>query len=130
MNKPTDQREILINCFLDDVPLEKIMETYGLTLKQITQLKKNKLFSKELQEKIKTALLETQNRSHIYIRDGQKALYHLMNTTKNERLRMEAARYLLRAVYENIDMMATLHTRNEIDEIKKQLNIELEIDGE
>jgi hypothetical protein len=52
-----------------------------------------------------------------------------MNTTKNERLRMEAARYLLRAVYENIDMMATLHTRNEIDEIKKQLNIELEIDG-
>jgi predicted transcriptional regulator len=130
MVKVTTTREKLINCFLEDIPLEEIMKRHGMTLKQINQLRKSKDFEKELQERRKTVLLETQDLSHIYIKEGQKALYQVMKTTKDERIRMEAARYLLRAVYENLDMMATIHTRYKIDEIKQQIELELRVDGE
>jgi hypothetical protein len=128
----TDQekRAKLIDCFVNEVPLEEIIKTYGFTVRQINRLKKHKTFEQEIKERRRSALLATQDPAHIYIKKSQEALYTLMNTTKDERIKMDAARYLLKEVRDNIDMMSTLHTRNEIEQIKEELNILNKQDGE
>jgi hypothetical protein len=136
MVKVTATRENLINCLLEDIPLEEIMERHGMTLKQINQLRKNKDFEKELRERRKIALYETQNLAHIYILEGQKALYQVMMTTKDERIKMEAARFLLKEVRDNLDVLETFKERDKIDkeleELKKleQLKLGISTDDE
>ena len=130
MEKLTAKQEIFINSLLTELSWEDAREKNNLSLKQITQLKEDAFFMRELKKRQHNALIETKDSSHIYINASHRALYKVIKTSKNERNVLEAAKVLLKSVYENIDMIETLHTRNEIDEIKKQLSLPLELENE
>jgi hypothetical protein len=130
MEKLTAKQENVINCLLNGDSWEATKEKNSLSWKQISQLRENKLFVDELKNKQKIFFIETNNHSHIYITDALKALHLLTKNSKNERVKLEAAKSLLKAVHENIDMITTLHTRYEIDDLKKQLSLDLDLDGE
>jgi hypothetical protein len=130
MEKLTARQENLINSFLNELSWEAVKEKDNLSWKQITQLKENAFFMAELKKRQHNALIETKDSSHIYIRESQKALYKVIKTSKDERNILDAAKVLLKSVYDNIDMIETLHTRYEINDIKKQLSLDLELDNE
>lgn len=130
MEKLTAKQENLINGLLNGDSWEDAKEKHKLTWKQINQLREDSLFAEELKKKKRISLVETNNHGHIYITDGLKALHSLTKNSKNERVKLEAATRLVKLVHENIDIVTTLNTRNEIDEIKKQLNLDLEIENE
>ena len=130
MEKLTAKQENLINELLNGDSWESIKEKHNLSWKQITQLRENTFFIEELRNKQKRLFIETNNHSHIYITDALKALHLLCKFSKNERIKLEAAKTLLKSVHENIDMVATLHTRYEIDDIKQQLSLDLDVKDE
>jgi hypothetical protein len=130
MERLTAKQETLINELLNGYSWESTKEKHKLTWKQINQLRENNLFVEELKKKQRILFTETNNHSHLYITDALKALQLLTKTSKNERIKLEAATRLIKAVHENIDIISTLNTRTEIDDIKKQLSLELELDNE
>lgn len=130
MEKLTAKQENLINELLNGESWETAKEKHKLTWKQINQLRENSLFAEELKKKQRIYFTETNNHGHIYITDGLKALHSLTKNSKNERIKLEAAKTLIRAVHENIDIITTLNTHNEIEDIKKQLSLPLELENE
>jgi hypothetical protein len=130
MEKLTAKQETFINSLLTELSWDDAREKNNLSLKQIAQFEENIIFVEELKKRQHKEIVRTKDNSHIYIRESQKALYKVIKTSKNERNIVESAKILLKSVYDNIDMIETLHTRYEIDDLKKQLSLDLDIDSD
>lgn len=125
-DKLATKQENIINSLLGGGDWDSVKEQYKLSDKNINSLRESVDFVERLKRKQTVSYIETQNHHHIYTVDSLKALHDIIKTSENERLVFESARALLKGVHENIDTIATLHTRYEIDELRKQLTLDFE----